>query len=118
MKSILANVAMAAAFSSTALAQSAVMEEVYGFHTDDEGVTFQVYSGGCTAAESFKLDVTPSLASDSPTVTLLRVIPDYCRAFFPHGILVKFPFASNGLAGVRFKLANPVSGPWIDLGAK
>jgi len=118
MKSILVLAAAATTISSTALADTRGVEGVFGFFTEKDGVTFQVYSGGCTGVDDFELRVTPAAAAALPIVTLVRTSPDYFRAFLPHGTLVKFPFADNGLAGVRFELANPVRGPWIDLGRK
>lgn len=46
-------------------------------------ITAQVSSNGCTDATSFRVDVQDVLGGQK--VTLVRVRPDHCRAFFPEG---------------------------------
>ena len=46
-------------------------------------ITAQVDSNGCTDATSFRVDVQDVLGGQK--VTLVRIRPDHCRAFFPEG---------------------------------
>ncbi len=66
---------------------------VLGTAVDDQGITFQVPTGGCTAKENFGLE---TVAPKPLTVRLLRLRPDYCEAHLPDGIKIKFTYAEIG----------------------
>ena len=78
----------------TAFADMDAAEPILGYTTDFEGITFQVSSGGCTSAQSFR----PVLRETSPAQLVLnRVKPDFCEAYFPYGTTVKFTWQQLGL---------------------
>jgi hypothetical protein len=82
----------------------------------------RVATGGCTDKESFKVEMSkmPSVPPQSVphyVLTLNRIKPDDCKAFFPNGTPVLFDLAKDmGLTGVfTYSLANQVrSAPGTD----
>lgn len=84
--------------SGLAVAESATApepEKIFGQSSDFSGLTFQVYSGGCTSKNSFKVRI---LESFPVQVELVRTIPDYCRAYFPYGQKIKYSWQELGLS--------------------
>jgi hypothetical protein len=81
-------------------------EPLLGLQVDEQGVLLQVASNGCTQKDSFSL----SLAESTPMqIQLLRQQPDYCKAFLPYGISIRFTYAELNLqAGDQFSIANPL----------
>ena len=65
----------------------------------------QVDSNGCTDAEDFKVVVTDAIGGKQ--VSIIRVKPDLCRAFFPQGTEVELTTGFVGF-GQKVFLANPV----------
>lgn len=72
--------------------------KVLGYHTNSEGVEFQVPTGGCLKKSDFRVR---RLADDRYEglyhllLTTNRV--DQCRRFFPFGAFVKFSFEEIGV---------------------
>ena len=82
-------------------------EVLMGFDVLPNSIELHVASGGCTAAESFNINVDKSAIPYS--VTVLRVQPDFCEAHIPDGIKVSFDRAAVGLDGkVEFILTNKI----------
>ncbi|MFK7824007.1 MAG: hypothetical protein AB8G05_07620 [Oligoflexales bacterium] len=86
--------------------QPPVEDHIFGVEMTKQGPVFQVYTGGCTEKEDFKVEV---LRVKNPVLLrLLRLKPDYCKAYHPYGIKIKFSFEELGLAPFTyFKVVNP-----------
>lgn len=68
-------------------------------------LTLQVSSSGCTLPEHFRLLVTS--VPNGKEITVIRVIPDRCRGFFPEGEEIQL--SSNEIKlGDRVFVANPM----------
>jgi hypothetical protein len=74
--------------------ERATVEELFGIRANVQGITFQVSSGGCTSESNFRIEV---FHADTVQLVLLRVVPDYCEAYFPYGTNVFFSWESMGL---------------------
>src|SRR5262245_45470672 len=99
-----------------ALAQKGTGEErVIAFTVVPVGIDFQVASGGCTHKVHFGLE---TVRVKPLTVRLVRLTPDYCEAYLPKGVTIRFSFAELGL-GARLSpteqatltVLNPVRAP-------
>lgn len=93
---------------STDVAQDAgVVEQLYGLQVGPEGITFQVFSGGCTTKENFRIQ---RFTADPIQILLIRVVPDLCEAFRPYGTTLTYSYESLGLEnGQSFIVLNPLS---------
>jgi hypothetical protein len=81
------------------------VEQLLGLQVDPEGVTFQVFSGGCTRKEDFRIE---RFQSDPTQLLLIRVVPDTCEAFLPYGTAIQYSYESLGLDnGRKFIVLNP-----------
>lgn len=97
----------AAALSADAAQDTGVVEHLYGMQVGPEGVTFQVFSGGCTTKEHFRIE---RFTADPVQLLLIRVVPDLCEAFRPYGTTLTYSYESLGLEnGQRFIVLNPQS---------
>ena len=87
------------------------VEQIYGMTADAEGITFQVFSGGCTNKEDFRVERFTSYPDGSPTQLLLvRLRHDLCRANLPYGTTINFSYDDLHLTnGDRFVVLNPRS---------
>jgi hypothetical protein len=84
-----------------------VVEPVLGLQVGPEGITFQVYSGGCTEREHFRVE---RFGSDPVQLLLIRMTPDTCEAYIPYGTTVRYSYESLGLENDRrFIVLNPMS---------
>ena len=85
--------------------QGGTIEKVLGIQVDPEGVTFQVYSGGCTDSESF---MVRTYGNDPVRLLLVRFVPDPCEALVPYGTTVHYTWDKLGLEnGDSFIVRNP-----------
>jgi hypothetical protein len=101
MKKILALVI----FCLTTSVFAGVVEKILGHTVDEEGITYQVMSGGCTKKGDFKV---MQLETMPVQLKLVREKMDYCEAFFPYGTMVKFTWNELGLStGTEITVANP-----------
>ncbi|NRA47432.1 MAG: hypothetical protein HRU09_20985 [Oligoflexales bacterium] len=88
-----------------AYSQKPIEDQIYGVEMTEDGPVFQLYTGGCTEKEDFKVEV---LRSKPVLLHLLRLKPDYCKAYHPYGTKIKFSFEELGLAPFSFfKVVNP-----------
>ena len=91
--------------TSLVFAQTPVEEQIYGVEMTEKGPVFQVYSGGCTDKDDFDVEV---LHTNPVLLRLLRLTPDYCKAYYPYGIKINFNFDELGLAPFSyFTVVNP-----------
>lgn len=103
---------MAAAVVSTAAVADdeqqlgeAGIEPILGLSLAASAVEFQVFSGGCSKAEDFELQV---LESNPPQLLLVRNEGDFCEAYLPEGTKLKYELKDYGLDGFpRIRVANP-----------
>lgn len=61
-----------------------LMEELFGFVADDAGITFRVFSGGCTQKGHF------IVSKEGPALLLTRTQHDWCKAYVPMGIPISY----------------------------
>jgi len=106
MKTILSTIVLFLALNCNA---QKTAEPLLGFLHDQNGVVFQVYSGGCTDKNSFVVE--HSVVDKEKVITLMRVRPDYCKAFFFFGTYVDFTYDELGIdRGEQFSIQNLVVG--------
>lgn len=79
------------------------LEKLMGIEIEGGKLKIRVATGGCTTKESFQINVIKGFTGIPPyIVEIYRIIPDYCDAFFPEGIVLEYdlkevniePFAS------------------------
>ncbi len=84
------------------------LEPLLGLLRDAHGVTFQVFSGGCTHKEDFA--VRHGTSNGETTVGLYRINPDHCLAYYSYGIQLQYSYEELGVdPSQRFNIVNPVS---------
>lgn len=93
------------AFSS-AHSERPRLETLYDYSIGPTGISFRVYSGGCTSKRDFRL-VTFGAA---PTkVALYRAVGDFCLALLPRGVVIRYSMAELGASrGDGFLVVNPI----------
>jgi hypothetical protein len=89
------------------LGQADRLEKLLGLTYEQDGVTLQVASGGCTQKSDFTY--TKGLRKGDPTIAFFRVNKDTCLASYPQGIKIHFTFTEMNLDGAKkFYILNPV----------
>ncbi len=84
-------------------------EEIFGYLPTNNGVLFQVESGGCTQNRDFIFELRRNQFFRVTEVTLVRIRPDYCLEYLPMGIKLKFSYKQMGiLQGEKFLVINPL----------
>lgn len=84
-------------------------EKILGVSTNTEGISFQVFSSGCTDKDDFEL---LQLETHPLQIKLDRKTQDLCEAFLPYGVILKYTWAELGLQnGTQFYISNKLSGP-------
>lgn len=84
------------------------VESIFKYTIDKDGVTFQVYSGGCTCRKSFDFIKNFSADQNDVYLTLVRVSPDHCKANLPEGTVVWYSFEDLGIDSERnLHIENP-----------
>ena len=82
-------------------------ETVMAFRATGHDLVFRVPTGGCTAAEDFRVGIERS--GSSVALTLERQTPDHCKGWFPAGIEISIPYEDVGLqSGDRIRLTNAI----------
>jgi hypothetical protein len=82
-------------------------EKLYGFWIDNNGITINVSSGGCTSKSSFTHKVTK--IKKVYEIDFVRTQMDACEAFYPYGTKLTFAFGELGLTrGSVIKIKNEV----------
>lgn len=105
MKSLITIICLTLILSSTAGAAKLSKEPLLGYMHDRKGVTFQVYSGGCTSKEDFLINY--STKNGELSLSLNRKIPDNCRAYYPYGIFLHYSYEELGIGkGQQFLILN------------
>ena len=97
-------------FSLTSFAQESEpkIEPLLGYVNNSEGLTFQVFSGGCTGKDSFYIQFE-NQDNNQLAIALYRKTPDYCRAYYPYGKLIYFSYEELGIkTDQRFKISNQI----------
>lgn len=95
------------------------LEQLLGVTVNDQGITFQVASNGCTERGDFSFNVVEVLESLSPMlpalehhhyISITRNNPDSCEALIPYGTLIFMSFQELGIAFGKFHIKNPIGG--------
>lgn len=95
-----------ALFSSMAAAEPAIEESLLGLRVSSKGISYFVYSGGCTQKSDFQVYV---LESYPVQLQLVRLKPDVCKVLVPDGVRIFFRWDEIGLQkGMPFRINNPV----------
>lgn len=82
------------------------LEEIYGYKIDAVGVSFQVYSGGCTDKRSFQL---VRQGKYDARLALYRIVSDHCLALLPGGVMIRYTYGELGLRrGSFLQVVNPL----------
>lgn len=97
-------------FAMSAVAQEST--EIYGFTTNQDGITFQVPSHGCTTKENFKVLIRETIPLQ---VGLEQVAADDCEAYLPYGTTLTYTWTELGLSrGSSFFVFNSLKTIVID----
>lgn len=108
MKKVVVTIALLLSISALASESYKVRREpLLGYIHDRQGVTFQVFSGGCTDKSDFL--VYFETQNGQLAMNLYRNRPDNCRAYYPYGIYLHYTYAELRLnKGQRFQISNPI----------
>jgi hypothetical protein len=85
------------------------------FSIKDGVLSFRTATGGCTDKDSFKISVARGTMSSGRAshfiLTIERIKPDDCKAYFPEGVVVEYDLEKDlGLTGVYVvSLSNPMA---------
>jgi hypothetical protein len=93
------------ALSNTAASAEPTAEEaLLGLRVSSKGITYYVYSGGCTQKSDFQVY---SLESYPVQLLLVRTKPDVCKVYVPDGVKIFFRWDEVGLQqGMPFRVKN------------
>lgn len=83
--------------STHLLSQNPQVESIFKYTIDKNGISFKVYTGGCTCKKSFDFIKNTSTDGKDTHLTLVRVFPDHCKANVPGGTIVWFSFEELGV---------------------
>ena len=91
------------------------VEVLLGIDLQPKTLDLRVFSGGCTDEDSFKIHVDKGFTGLPPyEVTVIRVTPDFCNAYFPEGVIVKYSREALGLdPNVEFYIKNKIANPAV-----
>lgn len=91
---------------TTLTAQAESPEALLGYTYDDQGITFQVSSGGCTKKKDFTLYQRESWPVQ---LELVRHTFDMCEAVVPAGTKITFTWSELGVRDhFQFVVTNPM----------
>ena len=83
------------------------LEPLFGYLSDLNGITFQVFSGGCTRKEDFA--IRKEQANGKLRIGLYRTRTDNCFALYSHGIFLDFTYQELGIENNEyFRIFNPL----------
>ncbi len=81
-------------------------EPLLGLRVNSDGITYYVYSGGCTEKSDFEVNI---LKSSPIQLQLIRLKPDICEVYVPDGVEIFFGWDEVGLQkGMPFRVNNPL----------
>jgi hypothetical protein len=90
-----------------AAAQPEVLEAVRKVDFDGQRLSVVVGSNGCTEASSFEVKIKDT---DPTELSLIRRMPDLCKAIVREGVVVSWTYAELGLTtGQQVRVLNPIS---------
>ena len=101
---------LSAETTSAISSYKAELEVLHGITVEPETVSIDVRSSGCTTESSFKWFVKQKLKSGIAKVTVIRIVPDLCKAF-EHNVTLTFKRSEIGLNKVdTFSIRNKFRG--------
>jgi hypothetical protein len=81
-------------------------EALLGLRVTSKGLSYYVYSGGCTKKDDFTVNV---MESYPPQLQLKRLKADDCKGLVPDGLEIFYSWEELGLPkGMPFKVLNPL----------
>ena len=83
-----------------------VVEAVLNATEVEEGISFTVFTGGCTFKDDFEVVVNESQVP--ATLKLVRTRPDLCLGYFPEGVEIDFTWTELGLQKQPVWILNPL----------
>lgn len=97
------------------------LEQLLGVTVNEEGITFQVSSNGCTEKPNFQFGVqileplSPMLPAleHHHYITVARMVGDSCENFVPYGTSIFMSFEELGISFGKFHIKNPIGGDMI-----
>jgi hypothetical protein len=101
-------VSMLISFTAAAMPHQAISKQdaLLGLRVGSQGITYYVYSGGCTKKSDFQVYI---LESYPPQLQLARLKPDHCKGLVPDGETIFYTWEEVGLQkGMPFKVRNPL----------
>lgn len=105
MKKLLAAVVLFFCVLGQAQTDVRNLEPLFGFLQDQEGIVIQVFSGGCTHKDDFKIQSVQSAGVIE--VSLFRTSMDFCKAYFQYGTNIFFTYEELGVQrGQKFEIRN------------
>jgi hypothetical protein len=88
----------------------AEVEVLHGITVEPETVSIDVRSSGCTDESDFKWVLKKNPKTDDVMVTVIRIVPDLCKAF-EHNVTLTFKRSEIGLSKVdTFSIRNQFRG--------
>ena len=86
------------------------LENLMGIEILDQKLKIRVYSGGCTSKDSFRINVIKGFTGIPPyIVEIYRIIPDYCKAYLPDGVVLEYDLQELGIEPfATFNLQNRI----------
>ncbi len=89
------------------------LETIKGYMIEPDGISFQVYDGGCTRTEDFHIHVEKNKFGEA-SLLLYRKNMDPCKGFFPYGRVIRFDFNAIDISkNQAFKIDNPINPGFI-----
>lgn len=108
MKTLITILAIATSLNAHAIGQR--IEPLLGIRTLNSAVKIQVQSGGCTWKESFTIKKDLDRNTGVIRLAFVRVVPDYCEAYFPDGRILTYSYEDLKLeSGQSFQIVNPLA---------
>jgi hypothetical protein len=89
------------------------LETILGVEVLKDQLRVRVPSTGCTSKESFTIDVDKGITGKAPfTITIYRIMPDYCEVYMPEGIILEWRMADLGMKSTdTFTVSNTIGKP-------
>ena len=99
-----------------------VLEQLMGVNVDENGISFQVNSNGCTYRRNFNFHVEERLEQMGPNlpafehhyyITARRLQPDACDSYLPYGTRIFISFEELQIQFGKYHVQNPIGGEKI-----
>lgn len=86
------------------------LETLMGIEITDSKLKIRTHTGGCTTEDSFEISINKGFTGLPPYILeVYRIEPDYCKGYFPDGILLEYDLATLGLEPfATFSLTNKI----------